>query len=173
VDTAISHDLAFILLVLLIGDAQCRHNKLHFVFEAVTVLVRVPCPLKITLQCSADKNVWEPLVPRIDLISTSGRGSVAGLPEWGIFPTCLPDSHTRIHCLSCLKTSIRLFKIVWSLAEALLGVTTPGQRGSGNNDSYRLFQCPQNCGNPQLQPHHLLQVGVKICLLNQTLSFQT
>jgi len=29
------------------------------VFMAVVAMV--PCPLKITLQCSADKKVWEPL----------------------------------------------------------------------------------------------------------------
>jgi len=27
----------------------------------LAVLAVVPCPLKITLQCSADKKVWEPL----------------------------------------------------------------------------------------------------------------
>jgi len=31
------------------------------VYIYLAVLVGVPCPLEITLQCSADKKVWEPL----------------------------------------------------------------------------------------------------------------
>jgi len=32
------------------------------VYAYLADLARVPCPLKITLQWSADKKVWEPLV---------------------------------------------------------------------------------------------------------------
>jgi len=31
------------------------------VYVYLVDLAGVPCPLKITLQCVADKNVWEPL----------------------------------------------------------------------------------------------------------------
>jgi len=32
-------DLAFLFLVLLIDDAQCRHSELYFMFQAVTVVL--------------------------------------------------------------------------------------------------------------------------------------
>ena len=32
------------------------------VYVYLAVLAGVPCSLKITLQCSADKKVWEPLI---------------------------------------------------------------------------------------------------------------
>jgi len=37
------------------------------VYVYLAVLAGVPCPHKITLQCSADKKVWEPLLYAIGL----------------------------------------------------------------------------------------------------------